>query len=482
VASADDERAASGQDATMAAASRPLASNPTADTVAPESGAAGEDADALPLGARRYALGRELGRGGMGQVLEAEDLQFGRKVAVKRLGPDAKPESRARFLTEAQVTAGLGHPGVPGVMERGRLADGSPFYAMQKVQGRTLTRALAEAGSAEERLSLLPALSRVAQTIAFAHEQGVVHRDLKPDNIILGEFGQTVVLDWGLAKLAKTTVGQRVAAGGSGSGSAELTMDGAVLGTPAYMAPEQADGRLDAMDARTDVFGLGALLYQILTGKAPFAASSSAEAVLKASEADYAPVASLHRSAPKRLVEICDKAMARRPDDRYGSAREFSEALESFTAQAVSSGVDRIANVVSAGIGTASILGLFAVDWFIIETVGFGSLDINTLVAIGLTTIGVSASIVEWKARGRYRLGPFSLALALATGALGVAGWAAGVSQLNETLLQGGLDPLEFEKFRHKAGYVVHNALAVNGYLCALQLILWGVVRRRAQR
>src|SRR5262249_8854040 len=149
-------------------------------------------------GAGRYEAKDELGRGGVGRVVKALDRQFHRVVAVKELLKKNSPVQRKRFVTEALVTGNLEHPGIASVYERGEQADGSPFYSMRLVNGETLAEALQSAATLEKRLPLLPSLLRVVQTMAYAHSRGVIHRDLKPQNIILGGFGEVVILDWGL--------------------------------------------------------------------------------------------------------------------------------------------------------------------------------------------------------------------------------------------------------------------------------------------
>ena len=184
--------------------------------------------------------------------------------------------------------------------ERGVDAQGAPFHAMRRVQGRTLAARLAEADTREKRLALLPLVTRVAQTIGFAHDQGVVHRDIKPDNILVGDHGEVVVLDWGLARV------RGVPSEGAGSSdlpaSASHTVHGAVIGTPAYMAPEQASGDLDRIDERSDVFALGALLFHVLAGSAPYR-GKTIDAILD--EARAAKLPALPADAPPELAAIC---------------------------------------------------------------------------------------------------------------------------------------------------------------------------------
>lgn len=212
----------------------------------------------VPPGSERYELLSLVGEGGMGRVVSARDRQFDRLVAVKELsGAGFSNEALRRFSTEAVVTGNLEHPGIAPVFERG-VRDGTPYYVMRLVRGRTLMQAIASTSSLDERLALLPAVVRVAHTLGFAHERGVVHRDVKPENVILGTHGETLLLDWGIAKVRGLTSSDPT--DGPTSVGTQTQM-GTVMGTPMYMAPEQARGDTDAIDERTDVFALGAMLY-----------------------------------------------------------------------------------------------------------------------------------------------------------------------------------------------------------------------------
>lgn len=199
----------------------------------------------MPTGNTRYETTGVIGEGGMGRVVQATDKQFSRVVAIKELRHDrADAASRERFELEALVTGNLEHPGIPAVYERGHNPDSSPFYVMRRVLGLTLDEALKEAGdSLAERLKLLPVVMKAAQTVGFAHAQGVVHRDLKPQNIIVGKHGEVVVVDWGLAKVRgmvlHTTSGEHLI----GSGGGAETVAGSVMGTPAYMAARAGAGK-----------------------------------------------------------------------------------------------------------------------------------------------------------------------------------------------------------------------------------------------
>lgn len=228
----------------------------------------------------RYALTNLYAEGGIGRVWLARDQQLNRDVALKDIRPDMadNPTVIARFLNEAQITAQLEHPVIVPVYELARRkSDRKPYYAMRFLQGRTLSETVREhhqeKADAEKLpldfITLLNAFVAICNTVAYAHSRGVVHRDLKGQNVLLGDFGDVIVLDWGLAKSTNQpseTATQPVRF----QLDAELTSPGEAVGTPAYMAPEQANGRLDLTDHRTDIYGLGAILYEILTGRPPF--------------------------------------------------------------------------------------------------------------------------------------------------------------------------------------------------------------------
>jgi serine/threonine protein kinase len=281
------------------------------------------DADAAPpavapraAAAERYVLDREIGSGGMGRVFSGRDLRLGRTVAIKVLrAPDAALVRR--FEREVKLAARLQHPGVVPVYDAGFWPSGEPFLVMKLVLGQSLTRVIRDADTRADRLGLLPQVIAAAEAVAYAHDQGIVHRDLKPSNILVGAFGETVVVDWGLAK----DLGADGDAGPdslspspreSGRGPTD-TATGAVIGTPSYMPPEQAAGR--PVDPRADVFALGAILHYVLTGTAPQPA---------------APLASLEPGLPPDLVAIVDKALAPDPTRRYPSAFELADDLKRF--------------------------------------------------------------------------------------------------------------------------------------------------------
>jgi tetratricopeptide (TPR) repeat protein len=282
----------------------------------------------------RYAVEGEHARGGMGRILRARDRRLGRVVALKELRPDAA-EGGPRFVREALVTARLQHPSIVPIYEAGLWPEGSPFYAMKLVEGRSLEALLRECPSLGARLALLPHLIAVAEAIAYAHREGVVHRDLKPANVLVGPFGETVVVDWGLAKDLRGPGSEEKADGRATAGSPGSTVVGSVMGTPRYMAPEQARG--EPVDERADVWALGAILYYLLAGNPPWSGKSAAEAIAAAVAEPPPPVEAKEPDAPRDLLAIVRKAMAPVPADRYPSAQELAIDLRRFqTGQLVS--------------------------------------------------------------------------------------------------------------------------------------------------
>jgi serine/threonine protein kinase len=276
---------------------------------------------ALPSGAlptipkETYEILGEHARGGMGRILLALDRRIGRRVALKEL-LSTKPELRARFLRETLLTACLQHPGVVPVYEAGQWPDGTPFYAMKLISGETLREMLDELPP-QRRLTLLPRLIAAVDAVTFAHARRVVHRDLNPSNILCGPFGDTYVIDWGLAKVLDPHVEASLPPGAPSPAAPGITGAGAVLGTPGYMPPEQQAGA--RVDTRADVYALGCVLYEILGGQAP-----------RASQAMSAAVRGLDGRAPAALVALAARAVAGDPDERHPSARELSAELSSF--------------------------------------------------------------------------------------------------------------------------------------------------------
>jgi serine/threonine-protein kinase len=245
--------------------------------------------DGFPARAGRCLIEGEIARGGMGVILRALDPFFGRPLAVKVLlaRADERPDMARRFLDEARLTGRLQHPGIPPVHEQGTLDDGRPYFTMKLIQGRTLHALLKERKSPLDDLSkFVTIFGQVCQTVAYAHSEGVIHRDLKPQNIMVGAFGEVQVMDWGLARASGAALHDAEATAVGGDGDAERTLAGQALGTPAYMAPEQARGEQDGIDERADVFGLGAILCTVLTGKPPFQGGSQIAVLSHAQQGD----------------------------------------------------------------------------------------------------------------------------------------------------------------------------------------------------
>ena len=273
--------------------------------------------------ASTYTILGEHGRGGLGRILRARDQRTGRVVAIKEMLPGAE-EAAPRFVREALVTANLQHPAIVPVYEVGRWPDGQPFYAMKLVAGHTLTDAIAKAKDLAGRLALLPHVAAVADALAYAHEAGVIHRDLKPHNVLVGAHGETVVIDWGLAK---TGDDNEIPLPEIATGE---TVSGAVMGTPAYMPPEQAAGV--EVDARADVYAIGAMLYHLLAGVPPYADSRNAAEVITKVREGQPPRAlpSLVAEVPQDLAAIVGKSMSHATQDRYPSASELAADLRTF--------------------------------------------------------------------------------------------------------------------------------------------------------
>ena len=219
-------------------------------------------------------------------------------------------------------------------MKLGQRTDGSLYYSMKLVRGRTLRQAIDCCKSFSERMALMSHFVDLANAIAYAHSRGVVHRDIKPENVMLGEFGETVVLDWGLAKVRDQVDPLRSALqrelGRLKGTEAPMTMVGQVVGTPAYMSPEQAEGAIDAVDERSDVWSLGAVLFELLTGQTPFRGKNIEYLLYQVITADLEPVRSVVEDAPADLAAIAEKALSKAPAKRYENARALVEDVIAF--------------------------------------------------------------------------------------------------------------------------------------------------------
>ena len=290
----------------------------------------------------RYELQGEIARGAMGRILAGWDLHLGRPVAVKVLRKAAaKDFDRVRFLEEAQVTGQLQHPNIMPLYELGRLRDQVAFV-MKRIDGTSLKNIITGTRRGDlammkkfPRNKLIQAFQQLCTAVSFAHSQGVVHRDLKPSNVMMGDFGEVLLLDWGLCKIM-----------GAGARSTRSTSDrwktvqGQIIGTPAYMAPEQAGGLINEVDARTDVYGLGAILYHLLTHRPPFTGKSNREIVNRVLEEELVTpsLRAPQNRIPEALDDICLKAMARSPTKRFQSAAELGDAIQAYLDQPVSAG------------------------------------------------------------------------------------------------------------------------------------------------
>jgi tetratricopeptide (TPR) repeat protein len=305
----------------------------------------GEAPTSVPARAGRYPVAGEIARGGTGAVLRARDPDLGRDLAIKVLleAHQDNPQMQRRFVEEAQVGGQLQHPGVVPVHELGRFDDGRLYFTMKLVRGHTLHALLGERPSPRQDLGrFLAVFEQVCQTVAYAHSRGVIHRDLKPGNVMVGAFGEVQVMDWGLAKVLAgaaeepPAAGPATAEGGiqtvrSGCTAAD-SHAGAVVGTPAYMPPEQAGGRLWQTDERSDVFGLGGILCQILTGQPPYVGPGGRELCRLAESGDLA--AAFARldgcGADPELVRLAKECLAPEPADRPRDAAAVARLVSAY--------------------------------------------------------------------------------------------------------------------------------------------------------
>ncbi|MCB9675338.1 MAG: protein kinase [Alphaproteobacteria bacterium] len=280
--------------------------------------------------APRYGPPRLLGEGGIGAVFAMHDSRLGREVARKELKPGASHRTLRRFLREARVTAQLEHPGIVPVHDAGVDADGRHYYTMKYVRGRSLGDALADAHGLADRLRWVDSLVDAVQAMAYAHSRGVIHRDLKPDNLMVGEFGESLVVDWGLAR-ALDDLDDRDPTDESPPdrpldlGDSAQTVQGGISGTPSYMAPEQAKGEI--LSPASDVFGLGAILYEMLTGAPPYGRGAAIEILRRAAKGVWRPVRDVQPDAPPELAAIAEKALQPDVAARYATAGEMAADL-----------------------------------------------------------------------------------------------------------------------------------------------------------
>jgi tetratricopeptide (TPR) repeat protein/tRNA A-37 threonylcarbamoyl transferase component Bud32 len=305
-------------------------------------------AAAESFGGARFRLVKFHAKGGLGEVWVAHDTELNRDVALKQIQKDRADDrqSQARFLHEAEVTGRLEHRGIVPVYGLGHFENGRPFYAMRFVSGTSLKQAIAkfheakaqDTGGVERSLELRRLLSTfvdVCNTVAYAHSRGVLHRDLKPANIILDEYGETLVVDWGLAKTGSIDV-ESASNGGTlppvSTSSTPYTWAGTKMGTPGYMSPEQATGRLSDVGPTSDVYSLGATLYCLLTGRAPLVGTDLSIILPSICAGDFPRPREVESTVPVALEAICLKAMAVSPESRYASPRALGAEIERWLA------------------------------------------------------------------------------------------------------------------------------------------------------
>jgi serine/threonine protein kinase/tetratricopeptide (TPR) repeat protein len=333
----------------------------------PSDGTVSYQSLAAPMPGQRYRILRPHAKGGLAEVFVAEDTELRREVALKEIRPEhaGHANSRSRFVREAEIIGGLEHPGVVPIYGLGQYGDGRPFYAMRFIKGDNLKEAIqrfhqqspprqrgpipaqspprqrgpAIATPGERNVAFRELLGRfvdVCQAVAYAHSRGVLHRDLKPGNIMLGKYGETLVVDWGLAKPVGRAEGlpdssEATLRPSSADGDLAETRLGSAVGTPAFMSPEQAAGRLDQLGPASDIYSLGATLYAVLTGQPPFAGELG-DILRQVQRGEFPSPRQVKADVPAALEAVCLKAMALKPEQRYCTALQLAEDIEHWLA------------------------------------------------------------------------------------------------------------------------------------------------------
>jgi serine/threonine protein kinase len=299
--------------------------------------------ESSPSSATRFKKLRPHAKGGLGEIFVAEDQELHREVALKEIHHAQADDdhSRTQFLLEAEITGGLEHPGIVPVYGLGTYADGRPYYAMRFIKGSSLQDAIRAYYAKHDRdtiefQKLLRRFLDVCNAIQYAHDRGVLHRDLKPGNIMLGKYGETMVVDWGLAKVTGQTESTREDAErplrpSSGS-TVAATQQGSLKGTPGYMSPEQAAGELERLGVVSDVYSLGATLYHLLTGQNAFPGKSYPEVLQKVRTGDFSHPRQVRQDISRPLEAVCLKAMALEPENRYPSVQCLAAEIERWLA------------------------------------------------------------------------------------------------------------------------------------------------------
>lgn len=423
--------------------------------------------------ANRYQEIEEINRGGCGMVLRAYDRHLQCEVALKRMLPELANDSKlqTRFFHEARVTARLAHPGIAPIHDVGQTA-GSPYYTMKWLRGQTLADLLKDRSQVQPASSsfreLLIRFRHVCQTLSFAHERGIVHRDLKPSNILIAQYGETIVLDWGLAKELGSTVSTscelvdastnilNASSNGPLPSESALTTVGSVLGTVAYMSPEQAAGQLHLVDQRSDVFALGVILYEILTGTSPFRCPTQQETLQHTLRCEYRPLKTVRPRLPVALVAICETALQHDPNARYAHAGEMERDIQAWLAgESVSAFrepwwfmLDRLANKYRTIFWSVLVSLLCIASISIVSTLSVTTAHWNERRA---RTAAESAHAEAVQALSRERVSHQEAVTQLQEARASIDGWLLGLDSV--LALYPGLSPLRNQLFHQAIDY-----------------------------